>query len=166
MGSDLIRIVPIPAALKPRTSLLWFWLAVLFLTPLFPLSNFVGHPHWEAIRWIPFQDFSLTLNNLIDVIGNTVWFMIFGYLLHYWMDADSSPFRSIATVVFIAAGVSLSLELFQVFCHNRIASMTDVTCNIIGASLGAYIAELHHATLASEPVRYLVIEEDGSTTLL
>lgn len=166
MGSDLIRIVALPSALKPRTSLLWFWLAVLFLTPLFPLSNFVGHPHWDTIRWIPFQDFSLTTSILIDVIGNIAWFMIFGYLLHYWMDEEVSPFRSIVTVVLIAASVSLSLEFFQVFCHNRIPSMTDVTCNIIGASFGAYFAKLHHRALASEPVRYLVIEEDGSTTLL
>lgn len=166
MRSDSFRIVAIPAALKPRTGLLWFWLAVLFFTPLFPLSNFVGHPHWEAIRWVPFQDFSLTPKMLMDVIGNIVWFMIFGYLLHYWMEDDRPPFRAIATVVLIAAGVSLSLEFFQVFCHNRIPSMTDVACNIIGACLGAYFAELHHSALASEPVRYLVIEEDGSKTLL
>lgn len=166
MGSDSFRIVAIPAGLKPRTGLLWFWLAVLLLTPLFPLSNFVGHPHWEAIRWIPFQDFSLTPTILMDVISNIAWFVIFGYLLHYWMNENSSPFRSIATVVLIAAGVSLSLEFFQVFCHNRFPSMTDVTCNIIGACLGAYCAEQHHSTLASEPVRYLVIEDDGSKTLL
>jgi hypothetical protein len=44
--------------------------------------------------------------------------------------------------------------------------MTDVTCNIIGAGLGAYFAKQHHSTLTSEPVRYLVIEDDGSKTLL
>jgi glycopeptide antibiotics resistance protein len=166
MGSDSFRIVAIPAALKPKTGLLWFWLAVFFLIPLFPLTNFVGHPHWEAIRWIPFQDFSLTPTILIDIIGNIGWFMIPGYLLHYWMDEDSSSLRSIATVGLIAAGVSLSLEFFQVFCHNRIPSMTDVICNIIGACLGAYFAEQHHFTISSEPVRYLVIEDDGSKTLL
>lgn len=163
MGFDAIRIMTLPTALRPRSSL--FWLAVLFLTPLFPLSNFVGHPHWEAIRWIPFQDFSFTPRMLIDVIGNIAWFMICGYLLHYWMDADSSSFRSIATVVLIAASVSLSLEFFQVFCHNRFPSITDVICNIIGAGIGGYFSEQHHSRLASEPVRYLVMEGDGSKTL-
>jgi glycopeptide antibiotics resistance protein len=166
MGSDSFRIVAIPAVLKPKTGLLWFWLAVLCLTPLFPLSNFVGHPHWEAIRWIPFQDFSLTTNSLMDIIGNIGWFMIFGYLLHYWMNEDFSSFRSIATVVLIAAGVSLSLEFFQVFCHNRTPSMTDVVCDTVGACLGAYLSEQYHSTVSPEPVRYLVIEEDGSKTLL
>lgn len=166
VGSESFRIVTIPPALRPRAGLIWFWLAVLFLIPLLPLSNFVGHPHWEAIRWIPFQDFSLTPNTLMDIMGNIIWFMIFGYLLHYWMYEDSSPFRSIPTVVLIAAGVSLSLEFFQVFCHNRIPSMTDVTCNIIGACLGAYFAKQQYAALTAEPVRYLVIEDDGSKTLL
>lgn len=166
MGSDSFRIITIPAALKPRTGLIWFWLVVLFLIPLFPLTDFVGHPHWDAIRWIPFQDFSLTVNMLVDIIGNIGWFMIFGYLLHYWMDEHSSAFRSIATVVLIAAGVSLSLEFFQVFCHNRIPSMTDIVCDTIGGCLGAYFSEEHRSTDSPEPARYLVIEEDGSKTLL
>ena len=166
MDSKPYRIVALPSALKPRTGLLLFWLAGLFLVPLFPLSNFVGHPHWDAIRWIPFQDFSLTLNTLVDVIGNIVWFLVFGYLLQYWREKDSSLLRTITTTVLIASGVSLTLEFFQVFCHNRTPSMTDVVCNAIGASLGAYLAKRHRASIASEPVRYMVIEEDGSRTLL
>lgn len=166
MISNSFRIVTISDPLKPRMVLLWFWLAVLFLTPLFPLSDFVGHPHWESIRWIPFQDFSLTLNMLKDVIGNIGWFMIFGYLLHYRTNADATSLQSIASVVLIAAGVSLSLELFQVFCHNRVPSMTDVICNTIGGYFGAYFSKQHRSTDFPEPVRYLVIEEDGSKTFL
>ena len=166
MGSDIFRIIVIPSVLKPRTGLLWFWLVILFLIPLFPLTNFVGHPHWEAIRWIPFQDFSLTLNILMDIIANIGWFMIFGYLFHYWMDDDFSSLRSVTTIVLIAAIVSLSLEFFQVFCHNRIASMTDVVCDTVGGGLGAYFSEQYRSTVPSEPVRYMVIEDDGSKTLL
>lgn len=166
MGSDIFRIITIQSSLKPRTGLLCFWLLVLFLIPLFPLTNFVGHPHWDAIRWIPFQDFSLTQNMLMDVIGNIGWFMIFGYLFHYWMGKDSSPFQSIAKVVLIAAGVSLLLEFFQVFCHNRIPSMTDVVCDTLGAGLGAYFSEQHRSTVFAEPTRYMVIEDDGSKTIL
>ena len=146
--------------------MLWFWLALLFFIPLFPITNFVGHPHWEAIRWIPFEDISLTLDMLLDIIGNIGWFMIFGYLLHYWLAKGASAFRSIATVVLIAAGVSLLLELFQVFCHNRIPSMTDVVCDTVGGCLGAYFSEQFCSTVSSEPVRYMVIEDDGSKTLL
>jgi glycopeptide antibiotics resistance protein len=166
MESDTFRIIAIPSALKRKTGLLWFWLAVLFFIPLFPLTDFVWHPHWEAINWIPFHDFSLTVNSLMDVIGNIGWFMIFGYLFHYWMGEDSSSFRSIMTVVLIAASVSLALEFFQVFCHNRAPSMTDVICDTVGAFLGAYFSEQHRSTDCPEPVRYMVIEGNGSKTLL
>jgi glycopeptide antibiotics resistance protein len=166
VSSESFRIITIPSALKRKTGLLWFWLALLFLIPLFPLTNFVGHPHWDAIRWIPFEDFSLTMNSLMDIIGNIGWFMIFGYLLHYWMDENSSSLRSITTVILIAASGSLALELFQVFCHNRVPSMTDVVCDTIGACLGAYFSDQHRSTDSPEPTRYMIIEDNGSKTLL
>ena len=103
---------------------------------------------------------------LMDIIGNIGWFMIFGYLLHYWIDENSSSFRSIATVALIAAGVSLSLEFFQIFCHNRIPSITDVICDTVGACLGAYFSEQYRSTVSSELVRYMAIEDDGSKTFL
>ncbi|MBH0200210.1 MAG: VanZ family protein [Nitrospira sp.] len=166
MGVNAFRILTLPVALKPRTELLWLWLAVLVLTPLFPLENFVGHAHWDSVRWVPFQDFSFSANGLIDIAGNTVWFMVLGYLSYYWTKEPVSPFKSIAMVLLLASGVSLSLELFQVYCHNRTPSMTDVACNLIGAALGGYFGWKHRAQLAAEPVRYLVIEENGSQTIL
>lgn len=166
MSSDAFRIIAFPAGLKPRSGLLWFWLTVLFLTPMLPLSNFVGHPHWDLVRWVPFQDFSFSLEMVIDVLGNTAWFMPFGYLLHYWTKDTSSPLQSIATVAVVACGVSLLLEFFQIFCHNRVPSMTDVACNVLGAGIGGYFAERHRSLLAVAPVRYLVIDADGSKTLL
>jgi VanZ family protein len=166
MSTESFRILTLPFALKPKTGLLWLWLAVLVLTPLFPLDNFVGHSHWDSVRWVPFQDFSLTPNILVDIAGNTVWFMVLGYLSYYWTKEPASPFKSVAMVMLLAGGVSLSTEFYQVFCHNRIPSMTDVACNLIGAALGGYFGWKHRIQLAAEPVRYLVIEEDGSQTIL
>jgi glycopeptide antibiotics resistance protein len=166
MSSDAFHIISFPAGLKPRSGLLWFWLAVLVLTPMFPLSNFVGHPHWASIRWVPFQDSSFSLGMIIDVLGNTAWFIPFGYLLHYWTKENASPLQSIATVAVVACGVSLLIEFFQVFCHNRVPSLTDVVCNVLGAGVGGYFAERHRASLTVAPVRCLVIEGDGSRALL
>lgn len=166
MATESTRILTLPLALKPKTELLWLWLAVLVLTPLFPLENFVGHAHWDSVRWVPFQDFSLSAGILIDIIGNTLWFTVLGYLSYYWTKGPAFPFKSIALVMLIAIGVSLCIELFQVFCHNRVPSMTDVTCNLIGAALGGYFGWKRRAQLAADPVRYLVIEEDGSKTML
>ncbi len=135
--------------LKSKSGVPWFLLAVLSIAPLLPLSNFVGHPHWDHIRWIPFQDFSLSRNIMKDIIGNTLWFMMFGYLLHYQLNEDSRTLWTIATITAVAGGISLSTEFFQVFCHNRTPSMTDVMCNVVGAGLGGYLAEKQRASTAT-----------------
>ncbi|MBX3333520.1 MAG: VanZ family protein [Nitrospira sp.] len=118
--------------------LIWFVILVLALAPMFPVSNFVGHSHWEQVRWIPFQGFSWSKNMLKDIITNTLWFMMFGYLLHYQLNRNPGSRWTIVAIITIAGGVSLSNELFQVFCHSRFPSMTDVACNVGGAGLGAY----------------------------
>ena len=61
----------------------------------------------------------------------------------------------------IAGGISLSIEFFQVFTHNRIPSTTDVLCDTIGAGLGGYLANTCRALLVTEPVRPLGIEAAG-----
>lgn len=137
------------STLKTRT--IWILLVILAIAPLFPLSNFVGHPHWGQIRWIPFHDFSLSWNKLVDVVGNTLWFVVFGYLLYYQLNRNARSRLSLAMTIAIAGGVSLSAELFQVFCHHRISSITDVICNVLGAGLGGYAAEKHPATSSIEP---------------
>lgn len=137
------------STLKART--IWILLVILAIAPLFPLSNFVGHPHWGQIRWIPFHDFSLSWNKLIDVIGNTLWFVVFGYLLYYQLNRNARSRWSLTMTIAIAGGVSLSAELFQVFCHHRISSITDVICNVLGAGLGGYAAEKQPATTSIEP---------------
>jgi len=68
-------------------------------------------------------------------------FLPLGYLL------DRS--RSTTTArraLFLAAGVaflfSLSIEWFQVYCHNRHPSPTDVVSNVTGSLIGAVLS--HH----------------------
>ena len=164
MGFKIPRNITLPACLTLKSGLVWVLLAVLSIGPLLPLSNFVGHPHWDLIRWIPFQDFSLSWNKVTDIIGNTLWFMLFGYLLHDRMNEDTGFLPTIPTITILAGGLSLSIELFQVFCHNRIPAMTDVICNVIGAGLGGYVAEKQRATVVGL-AHYAMIKTDGSKTL-
>jgi glycopeptide antibiotics resistance protein len=141
MDSKSSQKIPLFTGLKQeKSALLWFVILVLALAPMFPVSNFAGHPHWDRIHWIPFQSFSFSKNMLKDIITNTFWFMMFGYLLHYQLNWNSRFRWTIATIIAIAGGVSLSNELFQVFCHSRYPSMTDVVCNVVGAGLGGYCA--------------------------
>jgi glycopeptide antibiotics resistance protein len=138
---EIIRILFTPAPLKPRLWLLWAWVALLVITPTLPWTDFVGHSHWDNVQWIPFQDFRMAPTTLIDIVGNIGWFAIFGYLFHYRRDDRSVA--SLKPAILVALSLSLLLEGFQVFCHNRIPSMTDVTCNVLGAALGAFVASTH-----------------------
>ncbi|MGB4068987.1 MAG: VanZ family protein [Nitrospira sp.] len=151
--------------LKPKSGMLWFVLAVLAIAPLLPFSNFVGHPHWDYVRWVPFQDFALSRNMLKDIVGNTFWFMVFGYLLHYQLNEDSRTLRTITTIIAITGGISLSIEFFQVFCHNRIASITDVICNVFGAGLGGYLAEKQRDNSYRTITNGVGMEGNGSKTI-
>jgi glycopeptide antibiotics resistance protein len=152
MDIETPREITLFAGLKPQSGVLWFLLAVLSIAPLLPLSSFVGHPHWDHVRWIPFQDFSLSRNMLKDIVGNTLWFMMFGYLLHYQLYESSISLWTITAIILVAGGgLSLSIEFFQIFCHNRTPSMTDVICNVLGAGLGSYFAQKQRAATATEP---------------
>jgi glycopeptide antibiotics resistance protein len=141
MGAEVIRILFTPAPLRPKPWLLWGWVGLLILIPTFPWSDFVGHAHWDQVRWIPFEDFSLAPMTIVDVLGNFGWFAIFGYLLHYRKDDRS--LASIQPAVVYSLLLTLLIEGFQVFCHNRIPSMTDVVCNVLGAAVGSGIARTH-----------------------
>jgi len=79
-------------------------------------------------------------------------FLPLGYLL------DRS--RSTTTArraLFLAAGVaflfSLSIEWFQVYCHNRHPSPTDVVSNVTGSLIGAVLSIYRQNMTASPPDR-------------
>lgn len=101
-----------------------------------PWSNFKGHSHWASVRWIPFHDHPLTL---FDIVANVLLFVPFGFSY-----TRSRPNQQRAGIwfrtVILAAVLSTSVEFFQVFCHNRIPSTTDVCTNIIGAAVGTALA--------------------------
>ena len=165
MGFKTPRPMTLSLDVQPKRGVLWLLLVALSIAPLFPVSNYVGHPHWDLIRWIPFQDFSFSRNMLKDVIGNILWFMMFGYLLRYQLNEGWPSLRALATTVAVAGGISLSVEFFQIFCHNRIPSMSDVMCNMFGASLGGYVAEKQRTAAATARTRYAMLNSDGSRRL-
>ncbi len=71
----------------------------------------------------------------IDIVLNVVLFAPFGFLLMLAGSAARSAGKVTSTLVLVAA-LSVSAEYFQVYCHNRIPSATDLCTNVLGASLG------------------------------
>ena len=96
-----------------------------------PLSDFQGHAHWASVTWVPFLG---PVDNLRDVVLNVMVFAPFGFLF-----AQGRPaIRLFALLGGLGAAVLLSAagECYQVFCHNRFPSATDVASNSLGASCG------------------------------
>jgi glycopeptide antibiotics resistance protein len=118
------------------------WAFAIVLVGTLPLSNFVGHSHWDYVEWIPLRNwFRLPPRRIdlsVDVFTNILLFVPFGYLC----PLVKSKRQSMAMVYTLgtAAILSISLELYQVFNHNRVASMTDVSCNVLGAAAGVALA--------------------------
>lgn len=115
------------------------WIVVILGLTTLPWENYTGHSHWDLVRWIPFSDQSL---GLPDILANVVLFVPFGYFLR-WALPRSSPQRVWILTLLVAAMLSASVEFFQVYCHNRIPSATDICSNLLGAVLGVWLSMPH-----------------------
>ena len=111
-----------------RLFLLLAWIA-LIVTAVIPWRNIQDHPHWQAIRWIPFVS---TPRPTGDIVRNVVLYLPFGYLLARLSGDRVRPWHAAA----YACALSLTTEATQVFSHSRIPSATDLTCNVAGAVVG------------------------------
>jgi glycopeptide antibiotics resistance protein len=117
--------------------LLWklAWLAsavAVVAAEALPWSNFQGHSHWAKVCWIPFGDDQLP-GFWLDVLQNIVLLVPFGFA---GVRATARPKQ----IVLLAALLMACGELFQVYCHNRFPSMTDVTTGTVGALSGVFMA--------------------------
>ena len=114
------------------------WIGVILGFTTMPWKNYVGHSHWELVRWMPFSDHPLALS---DILANVVLFVPFGFFLGRALPS-SSPKR-VWFPTLLAAALSTSVEFFQVYCHNRNPSTTDICNNVIGTALGVWLATAH-----------------------
>jgi glycopeptide antibiotics resistance protein len=115
---------------------LWLvWIVIVVGLTTMPWKNYVGHSHWRLVHWVPFQQPLV----LTDVLSNVALFTPFGYLLRRAAPSWSAKWMWIATVL-AAAALSSSVELFQVYCHNRDPSTTDICSNLIGSVFGIMLA--------------------------
>jgi hypothetical protein len=81
-------------------------------------------------------------SSVVDAIVNTAGFVPLGFLLVMASDEVSrkSARRVLITAVSIAAVLSLSIELLQVYLPSRDSSLSDLLTNILGAGMGASFA--------------------------
>ena len=119
---------------------LWLvWIVAILGATVLPLTNYVGHSHWQLVNWVLYNEHPLALK---DVIGNFALFVPFGFFLKLSLPTWSSKRVGILTLL-IAATLSTSVEFFQVYCHNRNPSTTDICNNVLGAVLGVWLSIPH-----------------------
>ena len=118
--------------------ILWAtWNIVILVFTVLPLENFVGHAHWDNVRWIPLYDHPSVL---FDIAANVALFVPFGYLLKRALSGRSGRQTWILTFL-LAGGISTGVEFYQVYCHNRFPSTTDIGSNLLGAIIGVLLSE-------------------------
>jgi VanZ family protein len=115
------------------------WLCcVLFIVVVatYPWTDFRGYTHWERVIWIPFQNMRPSI--LFDVLANIAVYVPFGFL--YVQSRLHIRKGEVVKVALLSILLSVSCEFYQVFCHNRFPSMTDVISNTVGGIIGVFIA--------------------------
>lgn len=134
---------------KIERALLPLWALFIALVGLLPLTNFVGHSHWEYIQWLPTANNFRSRRFLFDIVANMALFLPLGYLLAQSRSTTTTR-RSILLTAGIAGLLSLSIEWFQVYCHNRHPSPTDVVSNVTGSLIGAFLS-IYRQNMATSP---------------
>jgi glycopeptide antibiotics resistance protein len=135
---------------KFERALLPFWTLLIALVGTFPVTNFVGHPHWEYVLWLPTADNFRSRRFLFDIAANVALFLPLGYLLDRSLSATTTR-RSLILAAGIAGLLSLSMEWFQVYCHNRHPSLMDVASNVTGSLIGAFLSILYCQKIIESP---------------
>jgi glycopeptide antibiotics resistance protein len=124
-------------------SCLILWIVFILMVGVLPLRNFVGHSHWEYIKWVPTAEDLRSPKYLIDIftdiVGNTALFFPLGYFLSRLL-TSSNPSRQWLLAAGIGGTLSLGIEFYQVYCHNRFPSIFDVITNVAGTLMGVHFS--------------------------
>ena len=122
---------------------LWLlWGTVTLLLGILPLSNFVGHPQWDSIRWFVTTDDVRYRRFFLDIVLNIGLYVPLGffYARHALTTGHINPSRGIL-FAFLLSG---SIEFYQVFCEHRFPSMLDILNNTAGSIIGVVAAKSAH----------------------
>jgi glycopeptide antibiotics resistance protein len=89
------------------------------------------HSHWARVAWWPF------LTGIVrpaDLLINVLLYVPLGVALQ-WRRPGNARWLALP----VAALLSVSMELAQVWSHDRFPSATDVVMNVAGCILGAHL---------------------------
>lgn len=118
--------------------ILGFWLISVLLVISLPWSRYDGIPHWKNLQLVPFENFNFHPSVLIEAALNVVAFIPVGYLAI--RSLSSSDQRRVLLAMALGGGSSVGIEFYQLFCQDRVPSVTDVFMNVAGTGIGVWLA--------------------------
>ena len=117
--------------------LLFLWLLCVLLVISLPWSKFDGSAHWSNVQWLPFTHLSFHPAVITEATLNLIAFIPVGYLGIRSFLPGSRPLFYAALLGFAA---SFGIEAYQLFCHDRVPSTSDIIMNVGGTSIGIWLA--------------------------
>ena len=98
----------------------------------------VFHVLQRKILVLPWEAFRFDRSFVKDVVFNIFGFVPIGFFFAAWLGYKKRPqgISAAVVVILIGCGISLSIELLQVYLPTRNSSLTDLICNILGTALG------------------------------
>lgn len=118
--------------------MLGLWLVSVLLVISLPWSKYDGVPHWKNLKLVPFEDYDIHPSGLTEAALNIVAFIPIGYLaIRSFCPSDH---RRIFLAFLLGAVSSFGIESYQLLCHDRVPSITDVLMNVGGTGIGVCLA--------------------------
>ncbi len=117
--------------------LLWMLYVCLILASGLYHTNFVAHSHWEFVKWIPPAEEIGTFGFWLDLAVNILLYLPFALL---YLQRSATVTRALVVkVMLLGLFLSCTVELYQLYSHNRRAALSDILCNVTGTWAGVVI---------------------------
>ena len=106
------------------------------------------HMLYKTILTLPWRQFRLTLSYFTDVFINIVGFIPFGFFFYAFLNniKKASRAKNYLFAIFLGGGISLVIELIQVYLPTRSSSITDLICNTLGISIGIVLFQYFYSS--------------------
>lgn len=131
---------------------LTFWILYSFLILASGVygSVFVGHSHWDYVIWVPPFDEIRSIQFWLDIIVNVALYVPFAFLFLRYRNSNNRS--ALVTAVLLGLLLSCTVELYQVYSHNRRPSPLDIVCNLSGTIIGVLLWQVRRK-YAGQPVQ-------------
>jgi VanZ family protein len=119
-------------------TMLGTWLGAVLLVISLPWSKFDARPHWENVRLLPLHDLTLDPTIWVEYALNILAFVPVGYLAV--RSASQRSRKPMVAALLLGLCSSVGIEVYELFCQDRVPSTTDILTNVGGTGIGVWLA--------------------------